>query len=406
MKRTSFSGQRRILAMLLAWILMLTMLPVNARAASSSRELPDLSAFLGSKYTQNKITQYSRLVTCIHDKDEGTKPLEEFLALLQEDRYQLELDSVSKEYPDSYSTATCKDYFFHYTGTSSKIQWITLKNGTRYHARVTLYTYDDKDYTAIVFYSHPEFQLKDSGVHYGDRPTGGSMPDPEDYFGKAAEIFEDDEEKEYVFSFSSCPDTKMRKFADAMEDAGSTAGKVYTYSTGSKRQTFEVDGEEIARVRWRVSSKELAVIVDLEELEEAGWQIGQQPTQPAPTTPTPAPAPTPTQPSGDETELKNGETAEVREAHTYRIKKGSKVTLHCTYDANNHYDVFEWNVISGSSNISISSVGRDCEVKALSSGTAQISMKYSYSYTGTNVLTGLPQNKNTSLTRVYTIIVD
>lgn len=138
------------------------------RIASSSTELPDLSCFLDSRYTQNETGKYTHYVTCIYDKDEGTKPLEEFLALLQEDRYQLELDSISGEYKDSYSTATCKDYFFHYTGKNDSVQWIETTSGDKYHVRVTLYTYKEKDYSAIVLYMHPEFELEDSGVHYGD----------------------------------------------------------------------------------------------------------------------------------------------------------------------------------------------------------------------------------------------
>ena len=137
MKKTNFFAVERMKSLLLACLLLLSLFPglaLPAEAASSDKVLPEMSKFFETEYTQAKMTDYSRLLTCTYDKREGYEPLHAFLDLLQESRYQLKLDSISEPYPDSYSTATVQDYFFHYTGTSSAIKWIKLKNGTKYQS--------------------------------------------------------------------------------------------------------------------------------------------------------------------------------------------------------------------------------------------------------------------------------
>ena len=73
---------KRIFAALLA-VLMVLSSGLPARAASNP-ELPDLSAFLGSRYTQNVEGTYTYYVTCTYSEDLGTGPLEEFLELYQQ----------------------------------------------------------------------------------------------------------------------------------------------------------------------------------------------------------------------------------------------------------------------------------------------------------------------------------
>lgn len=266
---------RRFFCALLAALMLLSTAGVPAHAASGP-ELPDLSSFLGSKYTQNVKGDYTYYVTCIYSEDLGTGPLDEFLNLLQEDRYQLKLTGTSKEYPDSWDKAgTCKDWFFQYTGSDSSIQLITTSSGDSYHVRVTLYTYTDKDYNAIVFYREPDFVLKDSGVHLGDK-AGKTIPALNDYFETAERKEARSGETAYFFDFTTLPSTRMSNFSKAMQELELKATD--RLEVGSSRlQLFHVEEAVVVTVWWHNGDKELEVIVHDDALKAAGY--GQKTTK-------------------------------------------------------------------------------------------------------------------------------
>lgn len=265
---------KKMISFLLAVLVLLGIGAVPVRAASSP-ELPDLSAFLGSRYTQNVEGTYTNYVTCTYSEDLGTGPLEEFLTLLQESRYQLKLTGTSREYRDSWDKAgTCKDYFFEYTGSDSRIQWITTTGGDKYHARVTLYTYSDKDYNAIVFYREKDFVLKDSGVRLGDK-AGKTLPALNDYFETAERKESRSGETAYFFDFSTLPSTRMSNFSKAMQALELNATD--RLEVGSSRlQLFHVEESVVVTLWWHDADKLLEVIVHDDALKAAGY--GQRTT--------------------------------------------------------------------------------------------------------------------------------
>lgn len=277
---------KRIFAALLAVLLVLSS-GLPARAASNP-ELPDLSAFLGSKYTQNVEGTYTYYVTCTYSEDLGTGPLEEFLELLQEDRYQLELTNTSKEYQDSWDPAgTCKDYFFEYTGSDSRITSITTSDGYVYDARVTLYTYSNKDYNAIVFYREKDFVLVDSGVHLGDREKK-TIPALSDFFGDALRKEAGNGETAYFFEFSSLPNSCISDFGEALKKL--ELEKTGLLGLGTLPLQFLAEDTVVITLRWYEADKELKVTLHDDALKEAGYScrttnVGEEPApQPKPNT--------------------------------------------------------------------------------------------------------------------------
>lgn len=126
-----------------------------------SVELPDMASFLNTQYTRDDVSAYTHYVTCVLKKDPGEDALREFVELLQEDCYQLVLDS-SWDY--SQDRALCTDYIFHYTGKGEGINWVTHKDGYRYHAKLSVYAHTKKDQLTVIFYTAPGFDLVDPGV--------------------------------------------------------------------------------------------------------------------------------------------------------------------------------------------------------------------------------------------------
>lgn len=126
-----------------------------------SVELPDLASFLNTQYTRDDVSAYTHHVTCVLRKDPGLDGVLEFVELLQEPHYQLELDG-SREY--SEGKALCSDYLFHYSGKGEGIQWVNHKDGYRYHAKLSVYEHTTKDQVTVIFYTAPGFDLEDPGV--------------------------------------------------------------------------------------------------------------------------------------------------------------------------------------------------------------------------------------------------
>lgn len=260
---------KRIFAALLAVLMVLTSGVIPVRAASNP-ELPDLSAFLGSRYTQNVEGTYTDYVTCTYSEDLGTGPLEEFLELLQEDRYRLKLTNTSKEYQDSWDKAgTCKDYFFDYTGSDSRITSITTSNGYAYDVRVTLYTYSDKDYNAIVLYREKDFVLKDSGVHLGDKAKN-TIPALHDFFGDALRKEAGNGETAYFFAFSSLPASEIKELTRALEKLNLTATEQLKVGK-SCLQLFHVNETVVITLWWHDADEELEIILHDDALKAAGY---------------------------------------------------------------------------------------------------------------------------------------
>ena len=276
---------KRIFAVLLAVLVILSAGAVPARAALIGAQLPDLAAFLGSEYTQNEQSTYTSYVTCTYSDSLGTEPLEEFLELLQEDRYNLKLIKTGKEYQDGWDPAgTCKDYFFEYTGFFSNIQWITTKSGDQYHVKVTLHTYTNKDFNAIVLYREPDFVLTDSGVHYGDK----KIPALHDFFGNAKRKETGDGKTSYFFEFSSLPNSCISDFGEALKKL--ELEKTGLLGLGTLPLQFLAEDTVVITLRWYEADKELKVTLHVDALKEAGYScrttnVGEEPApQPKPNT--------------------------------------------------------------------------------------------------------------------------
>ena len=261
---------KRFLAALLVVLMVLSAGTVPAQAALVSAQLPDLAAFLGSKYTQNEQGTYTNYVTCTYSDSLGTEPLEEFLELLQEDRYHLKLIKTGKDYQDGWDPAgTCRDYFFEYTGSFDDIQWITTKSGDKYHVKVTLHTYTNKDYNAIVFYREPHFTLADSGVRLGDK-GGKEIPALDDFFGNARRKEAENGETAYFFDYSTEPSTRISDFAAAMKKLDlKTTGWLDVGSSGL--QLFHVDETVVITLWWHDGDGEVEVILHDDALKAAGY---------------------------------------------------------------------------------------------------------------------------------------
>lgn len=273
---------KRMIAALLTLLMVLSAGVIPARAALIFTTLPDLAAFLESEYTQNEQGTYTNYVTCTYPDSLGTEPLEEFLELLQEARYSLKLIKTGKEYQDGWDPAgTCKDYFFEYTGFYKDIPWITTKSGDKYHVKVTLHTYTNKDFNAIVFYREPHFTLADSGVHYGDK----KIPALHDFFGNAKRKETGDGKTSYFFGFSSMPTSQISDFEEALKKLD--VRKPGVPGLINIVQSFMVGDTVVITLQWYGSAKELEVILHDDALKEAGYtqrttKVGKDEEPPAP----------------------------------------------------------------------------------------------------------------------------
>ena len=262
--------RKRIFAALLAVLMVLSAGVVPARAALLGAYLPDLAAFLGSEYTQNEESTYTKYVTCTYSDSLGTEPLEEYLALLQEDRYHLKLIKTGKEYQDGWDPAgTCRDYFFEYTGSFGNIQWITTQSGDSYHVKVTLHTYTNKDFNAIVLYREPDFVLTDSGVHYGDKKEK-CIPALDEFFGNAKRKETGNGETSYFFAFSSLPTSRISDFEEALEKLELKKTELWEVGT-SRLQLFNVDETVAVTLWWHDGDSELEIILHDDVLKTAGY---------------------------------------------------------------------------------------------------------------------------------------
>lgn len=116
-----------------------------------SVELPDLSSFFRHKYTENMWGE-AHLVTTVCDPEYLQSGFEEYLQLLLDEKYQLEL-------METRENRSSVDYIFRYTGENDEIEWIEHKNGYSYHVKLTIY----ENKNAISLHTHPEFVLVDSG---------------------------------------------------------------------------------------------------------------------------------------------------------------------------------------------------------------------------------------------------
>ena len=123
--------------------------------------LPDLAAFLNTRYTRDDVSAYTHHVTCTLKKQEGRDGAREFVQLLQSRQYQLVLDETRSFSEDK---TDCTDYLFHYTGRGEGIQWVHHKDGYKYHVKLSVYEHVSKDKVTIIYYSAPGFQLEDPGV--------------------------------------------------------------------------------------------------------------------------------------------------------------------------------------------------------------------------------------------------
>ena len=116
-----------------------------------SVELPDLSGFFRHKYTENMWGE-AHLVTTVCDPEYLQSGFEEYLRLLLDEQYQLEL-------METRENSSSVDYIFRYTGENDEIEWINHKNGYSYHVKLTVY----ENKNAISLHTHPAFVLVDSG---------------------------------------------------------------------------------------------------------------------------------------------------------------------------------------------------------------------------------------------------
>ena len=162
------------IAVLLGLILMLTaspapeeppVVPAETEAPyegdPDSVELPDLAAFLNTRYDQDEYSAFTHYMACILKKEQGLAVAEEFAGLLQKPRYQLVLDEV-RTGTEGENDVT--DYLFHYTGENEEIEWIYHKQGYQYHVKLTVYEHAGQDKVTLILYTEPDFELKDPGV--------------------------------------------------------------------------------------------------------------------------------------------------------------------------------------------------------------------------------------------------
>lgn len=136
-------------------------------------------------------------------------------------------------------------------------------------------------------------------------------------------------------------------------------------------------------------------------------QLDRVSPPPAPTVP-PETEPPVTEPAETDPAVPDGEMEKIRVGSntTITIREGQTVHLYCTYDESESYKIYEWEIQSGEDVISIDSEYRNCYVTGLEPGTAEIFMRYHYTYAGRDSLTGNPRRVASSKRRVYTIIVE
>lgn len=123
--------------------------------------LPDMAAFLNTRYTNDDTSQYTHHMTCVLKSTPGLAAAEEYLQLLQKALYQLTLDE-SRDTLES--DAVCTDYIFHYTGQNDSIRWVPHNAGYQYHVKLSVYTYSKRDTITLILYTAPGFELEDPGV--------------------------------------------------------------------------------------------------------------------------------------------------------------------------------------------------------------------------------------------------
>ena len=123
-------------------------------------ELPDLAAFLNTRYTWDDVSAFTHYVTCSLNGKAGREGAREFLELLQADCWQLELEN-SWDYAEGKSL--CTDYIFRYTGKGEGVHWVHHADGYKYHAKLSVHEHKSGS-VIVTFYMHPGFVLTDPGV--------------------------------------------------------------------------------------------------------------------------------------------------------------------------------------------------------------------------------------------------
>lgn len=90
-----------------------------------------------------------------------------------------------------------------------------------------------------------------------------------------------------------------------------------------------------------------------------------------------------------------------------RIKVGETISLTYTEkEYNTHYDVYEWTITDGTSNVSIHGVGNNCQVTALSKGVATVTVTYRYSVDEPHILTGNSIATAKSKSQSYQFVIE
>lgn len=127
-----------------------------------SVELPDLAAFLNTRYTRDDVSTYTHYVVCTLDGSNSREAVQAYVELLQEDCWQLALDD---SWDSMAGSAKCTDYIFRYTGRGTGIGWVYHTDGYKYHAKLSVNEHTSGS-TVITFYTHPGFELADPGVEF------------------------------------------------------------------------------------------------------------------------------------------------------------------------------------------------------------------------------------------------
>ena len=91
---------------------------------------------------------------------------------------------------------------------------------------------------------------------------------------------------------------------------------------------------------------------------------------------------------------------------TYSLSAGGSAAITCPTEFGTNYDTFSWEILSGSSVVSLSgATSRTCTVHALRTGTARVRVTYHYGVDEPDVLTGIPRNADKTKTYEYLIQV-
>lgn len=196
--------------------------------SASDAVLPDPGPFLNCARGEDKSYTWHGsdgwLVSCSFELDQGETAAADFLTLLEEPRYQLELGGQREKDWRPSSARLCRTYYYSYTGTNSNVREVKDVDDYSGDVIVSVYRFYDEGRILLSLYFSSAFTLEDSGEQASVFPA--------DYNGVSASGGASGGDGVYIpeFAKQDCP------ICHGSGNCQTCGGDGYLYSLASKEE--------------------------------------------------------------------------------------------------------------------------------------------------------------------------